>query len=93
MTKQQIQTELTEIKQLLSTQADKPLNFDEAAKYLNITKSYLYKLCCWKQISYFKPGGKKNFFKKSDLDNWLFRNKVKSNSQLEEEARNNSKGQ
>jgi excisionase family DNA binding protein len=34
------------------------LSFDEASKYLNLSKSYLYKLTSAQQIPHYKPQGK-----------------------------------
>lgn len=33
------------------------LSFDEASKYLNLSKSYLYKLTSAQQIPHYKPQG------------------------------------
>lgn len=46
------------------------LNAEEAARYLGYKRSYLYKLTSEKKITFHKPGGKKLFFKKADLDKW-----------------------
>lgn len=48
----------------------KALTLDEAARYLNISKSSLYKLTHKKQIPFNQPGGKVIFFRRTDLDNW-----------------------
>jgi excisionase family DNA binding protein len=68
----------------LLDQNEKPLNLFEAAEYLNISRSYLYKLTGSKQITHFKPHGKKIYFQKSDLNKWLFRNK--RGSEIEQKA-------
>jgi excisionase family DNA binding protein len=81
-----ISTQLQEIKALLTQQSEKPMCFSDAAEYLNISKSYLYKLTCKNGIPYYKPNGKKIYFSKSELDKWIMRNPVKSDEQIEEEA-------
>lgn len=86
MRQTQIQTELQEIKKLISTQAEKPLDFNEASKYLNISKSYLYKLTSGCKIPFYKPFGKKIYFDKAMLNEWVYRNLKKSNDQIEAEA-------
>ena len=43
----------------------------EAAKYLGLKPSYLYKLMMRRAIPYYKPNGKLCFFSKADLDTWL----------------------
>jgi excisionase family DNA binding protein len=59
-------------------QNEKPLNLKDAAKYLNISISYLYQLTSSKQITFYKPHRKKIYFQKSDLNAWLFKNKSES---------------
>lgn len=51
------------------------LNFNEACKYLDISSSYLYKLTSQKGIPHFCPQGKKLYFNRKELDEWLQRNK------------------
>lgn len=58
----------------------------EAAHYLGIKPSYLYKMMMRKDISYYKPGGKLCFFEQADLDAWLKRIRVKSQEELNEYA-------
>jgi len=43
----------------------------EAAEYLGLKKSYLYKLMMKKKIPYYKPHGKLCFFDRNELDQWL----------------------
>ena len=64
-------------------QNEKPLTFKEATKYLDISASYLYKLTSQAKILHYKPNKKKIYFKKSDLKNWLLRNRVSTESELE----------
>ena len=58
----------------------------EAARYLGLKPSYLYKLMMRRAIPYSKPGGKLCFFAKADLDAWLTRVRVKSQSEIDSEA-------
>ena len=58
----------------------------EAARYLGLIPSYLYKLMMRRAIPYYKPGGKLCFFAKADLDAWLTRVRVKSQSEIDSEA-------
>lgn len=81
-----IEKELQEIKQLLSNQASKPMTLEEASKYLHISKSYLYTMTHTRKISYFKPGGKKILFYKSQLDAWVQRNRVRADYEIDEMA-------
>lgn len=51
------------------------LNVGEASLYLGIKKSTLYKLTHSRKIPYFCPGGKLIYFRKSDLNEFLLRNR------------------
>lgn len=64
------------------------LNLNEACAYLNISASHLYKLTSQKQIPHFCPQGKKLYFKRSELDEWLLRNRQDSIDEIETKAAN-----
>lgn len=74
---------------LLNTESgehnQKPLNFIETTDYLSCSKSYLYKLTSTNKIPHSKRG-KKLYFDKKVLDQWLLKNKVKTVSEIQEEA-------
>ncbi|OGU79390.1 MAG: hypothetical protein A2499_01295 [Stygiobacter sp. RIFOXYC12_FULL_38_8] len=67
----QINEQLTEIKSLLKQKDQKPLNFVEAAQYLSISQSTLYKLTYQRKIPAHKPSGKLLYFFKHELDEWI----------------------
>lgn len=67
-------------------QDEKPLSFPEAAEYLNVSKSHLYKLTHKNQIPFFKPNGKMIYFLKSDLRKWLLRNRQSTADEIEQKA-------
>ncbi len=77
---------LATIENLLRGQTEKPLTLSEAAQYLDISKSYLYKLTCSNKIPHYKPQGKRVYFAKGELNTWLLRNPVKSTAAIEQEA-------
>ena len=76
---------INKIKNLIVDQ-EKPLTFDEACLYLNCSKSWLYKQTHLKQISFYKPNSKKIYFKKTELNNWLLRNRSAGETELDEIA-------
>ena len=63
-------------------------NFNEACAFLDYSKSYLYKLTYSRQIEHYKPNGKKLYFKRSDLEAWLLRNRVKTADEIAQDAIN-----
>ncbi|KQC14430.1 MAG: hypothetical protein APR63_14290 [Desulfuromonas sp. SDB] len=62
------------------------MSAEEAAEYLDIELSYLYKLTSWKKIKHYKPNGKKLYFLKEDLDNWISSNPVKTEDEIDSEV-------
>ncbi|MBK8632019.1 MAG: helix-turn-helix domain-containing protein [Saprospiraceae bacterium] len=64
------------------------LNLSEAAKYLDISESHLYKLTSTRQIPHFCPQGKKLYFRREELDQWLQRNRQSSTDEIDIEATN-----
>lgn len=62
------------------------LSFNEASRFLNLSKSYLYKLTAGNLIPHYKPQGKMLYFEKSELEAWLRQNPIKTKTQIEQEA-------
>jgi len=68
------------------------LDFNETAQYINQSRSYLYKLTSQGLIPHYKPNGKKIYFKRSELDGWLLKNKVYSGDEIAEQVDNHMAG-
>jgi excisionase family DNA binding protein len=64
------------------------LNFEEASVYTGLSKSHLYKLTSTGGIPCYKPTGKKLYFDKSELDEWMLRNKKLSQDEIDDKAEN-----
>lgn len=62
------------------------LSFDEASVYTGLSKSHLYKLTSTNGVPCYKPTGKKLYFNKEELDEWLQRNKKLSQDEIDEMA-------
>ncbi len=62
------------------------LNLEEAAMFLGISKSSLYKMTHNHVIPYFRPNNKMVYFEKSELLKWLRQNPIASQAQISEEA-------
>lgn len=60
----------------------------EAARYLGISKSYLYRLTMNKDIPFYKPLGKMCYFDRTELDEWIKAHRVATNDELEQQAQN-----
>lgn len=79
---------LDEIEALLKKQyalTKEILTLKEAADYLNLSKSAIYKLTSKKEIPYYNPGGKKIFFKRTELENWVLTSKSISVDEVDDE--------
>jgi excisionase family DNA binding protein len=83
--------EFEEVKRLIKLQTSinkNVLTIEEASLLTGLKISTLYKYVSENQIPSYKPQGKRLFFKRTELENWLLRNKQKSNYELENEVRN-----
>lgn len=84
MKKNELQTTMQEIKQMMVAQSVILMTFDDAAKYLKISKSTLYKNI--KKVKHSKPNGKRIWFSKQDLDAWALSKTSKTADEIEAEA-------
>jgi excisionase family DNA binding protein len=62
------------------------LNFQEACQFLELSQSHMYKLTSAGSIPHYKPNGKKLYFKRSELENWLLRNRSLAQDELDQKA-------
>lgn len=62
------------------------LTSDEVARYMGISKSYLYKLTMRREIPHFKPTGKLVFFNRAELEQWLQGNRIDTINESREQA-------
>ena len=54
---------------------ERALNVAEAAAYLNLRPAYIYKLISQKKLPCYRPMGGRVYFRVSELEAWLFRNR------------------
>ncbi|MBM4159166.1 MAG: helix-turn-helix domain-containing protein [Ignavibacteria bacterium] len=55
----------------METAEKKFFDMGEAAKYLGVTISTLYRYIQNKEFQHFKPGGKRIYIMRSELDDWI----------------------
>ena len=77
---------LTSIESLLVATQPKPLTLKEAAEFLDFSRSYLYRLTSQGRIPCYKPEGKRVYFDRAELVNWLKRNRIRPQEETEETA-------
>lgn len=66
------------------------LNFKEGCAYTGFSESWMYKLTHRGKIPHYKPDGKLVYFKTSELEEWLLRNKVASDVEIRSKAAKHS---
>lgn len=63
------------------------LTSDEAARYLGVSKSCLYKWTMSRQIPHYKsPSGKMCYFNRQEIEAWMQSCRVATNEELEQQA-------
>ena len=62
------------------------LTADEAASYLGMSKSYVYKLTMGRKIPFYRPMGKMVYFNRKELEQWLQANRCATDEELNEQA-------
>ena len=77
---------LTAIESLLVATQPKPLTLKEAAEFLVFSRSYLYRLTSQGRVPCYKPEGKRVYFDRAELVNWLKRNRIRPQEEIEETA-------
>lgn len=64
----------------------KVLTSEEAAKYMGISLSYLYKLTMRMQIPHSKPMGKMVYFDRDELEQWLMSGRIATEAEINQQA-------
>ncbi|MCF8260693.1 MAG: helix-turn-helix domain-containing protein [Melioribacteraceae bacterium] len=59
------------------------IDIDQASLLLQLKKSYLYQLVHKNQLPYYKPNGKKIYFNKAELNEWINNSKIHSVDEIE----------
>jgi excisionase family DNA binding protein len=80
-----ILTKIDDLSAKLDVSIDKPLTLEEAADYMGITPSGLYKLNLKRAIPYSKPG-QRIYYRRSDLDAYMMSKRISSAEQIDTQA-------
>ncbi len=63
------------------------LTSEEVARYMGISRSYLYKLTMRREIPHYKsPTGKMCYFNRNEIETWLQSNRVATDEELNQRA-------
>jgi excisionase family DNA binding protein len=65
------------------------LTLDDLCLLTGLSKSHLYKLTCWGKIPYYKTNqGKRLYFDRSEIENWMKSTRFKTVDQIEKDVAN-----
>ena len=73
---EEIIKKLSSLEEILKRNEKNMLTFKEACGYLGFSKSFLYKLTSKNTIPHHNPTGRKMFFFKKELENWVTTNSI-----------------
>jgi excisionase family DNA binding protein len=82
----EILSRLDRIEEKINGASFQVMSCEEAAKYIKVSKSHIYKLTSQDLIPYYKPSGKKLYFNKGDLDGWIKHGRVLTKDEISEVA-------
>ena len=74
-----IQNEIKEIKEILLTlkrQQKEILTVEDTAEFLDLSIQRIYKMTSNKEIPHYKPGGKKIYLKRQELEQWVLTSRI-----------------
>lgn len=78
-----IERKLNEIKV-----TQKPImSVEDLSAYLDLSPAYIRKMTHNHEIPHYKPNGKKLYFRKDEIDEWVFSSRVMTAEELRREAR------
>jgi len=81
----QIHLKLDKISAALTNREKPFLNIDEACQYTGIPKPTLYGFTSKGIIPFHKLNGRRVYFEIKDLDNFILKNRIKSNAEIKNE--------
>ena len=64
------------------------LTSEEVARYMGVSRSYIYKLTMRREIPHYKPRGKICYFNRQEVEQWLQSNRVATDTELNNQANN-----
>jgi excisionase family DNA binding protein len=71
---------------MTETNTQKPMDITAASTFTGLSRAYIYKLIHLKKIPCYKPNGGRVFFKKEELETFIFRGKQSADYEISEAA-------
>lgn len=81
-----VMKQLAEIRLFSLLAAKNVLDIDDVVALTGLSKSYIYKLTCRKEIPHYKPNGKLIYFDRQEVEGWMKQNRVSSIAEAEQVA-------
>ena len=79
---EQLNKRLDRIEKLLLGQKE-ILNLEETSEFTGLSRAYIYKLSSLGQIPKYKPRNGQLYFKRTEIEAWLLRNKTSSQDEID----------
>lgn len=72
------------INKIMQQTSKNMLSAAEAAVFLGMSKSYLYKLTSSRRVPYYKPNGKRIYFNRAELEEWMSQNRIMTDEEIKD---------
>ena len=82
---EELQKRIEAVEDILDN-AKEVLTVEEAARFMDIARSSLYKMTSDRSIPFYRPNGKMIYFEKADILAWMRRNRTVSQEEVNEHA-------
>lgn len=77
---------LEELKRISLLSAKNVLTIDDVCLLTGLKRNYIYMLTSGKQIPHYHPTGKLIYFDRSEIEDWMKRNRVQTKQEAETKA-------
>ena len=74
----EILEQLAEIRNFSLLATKNVLDMDDVVLLTGLSKGYIYKLTCKKEIPHYKPNGKLIYFDRKEVEEWMKQNRANS---------------
>lgn len=78
--------QLNRIERNTKLAAKNVLDIEDVSVLTGLSKSYIYKLTCRREIPYYKPNGKLCYFDRKEIEDWQRQNRVITSAEAEQQA-------
>lgn len=78
--------QLVDIRKFSLLAAKNVLDVDDVVALTGLSKGFVYKLTCRKEIPHYKPNGKLLYFDRQEIESWMKQNRVNTIEEAEQTA-------